>query len=225
MKTLFEFSFRFVISVAAFFLAAYPLILRRWHSMWGTTRDERQRVYPGDMLVALPRVQYTRAITIAATPAKIFPWLLQIGQGRGGFYSYELLENIVGSNIHNANGILPQYQNLKVGDIIRLIPRDVPSYRVGMILPDEALVLQTNNPANDNRTTGSWGFYLHESESGTTRLIIRSRLDYEPTVMNFIIWRLITEPVHFLMEEKMLRGIKERVEGTNMPVTLTAKPT
>jgi hypothetical protein len=135
---------------------------------------------------------------------------LQIGQGRGGFYSYEWLKNLFGTDIHNANSIVPDYQNLKVGDVIRLTPKPFPSYTVEGILPDEALVLRTNT-GEDDRTQGTQVFCLDESENGT-RLIIRSRLAYEETWQNFVMWRLIIEPIHFIMEEWMLRGIKARAE-------------
>lgn len=193
------------------FLALYPLLLRRIHSIWGAELDEVARPLAGDNLVPKPTLSYTRAISIDAPAKEIFPWLLQIGQGRGGFYSYEWLENLFKNDIHNANAIIPEFQNLKVGDIIRLTPQPVPSYRVEGILPDEALVLRVNVDESDS-TQGTWVFCLDENQFGT-RLIIRSRLAYEDNWKNFVLWRLIVEPIHFIMEERMLRGIKQRAEG------------
>jgi hypothetical protein len=192
------------------FLALYPLVLRRIHSIWGAELDEVARPLAGDNLVPKPMLSYTRAITIHAPAKEIFPWLLQIGQGRGGFYSYEWLENLFKIDIHNANQIIPELQNLKVGDVIRMTPEPVPSYVVDGILPDEALVLRFNTQDSDT-TQGSWVFCLEEKPLAS-RLIIRSRLSYEDNWQNFILWRLIVEPIHFIMEERMLRGIKERAE-------------
>lgn len=193
------------------FLALYPLFLRRIHSIWGAKLDEVSRPLAGDELVPKPTLSYTRAITIHARAKEIFPWLLQIGQGRGGFYSYEWLENLFRTDIHNANAIISELQNLQVGDAIRLTPEPVPSYRVAQIIPNEALVLRVNTQ-DSNTTQGTWVFCLDETEHGT-RLIIRSRLAYEENWQNFVLWRLIVEPIHFVMEERMLRGIKERAEG------------
>src|SRR5512136_466510 len=91
-------------------------VLRRGRIRWGATGDEVRQALPGDELVLHPKWSYTNAITVRATAAEVWPWLAQMGQGRGGFYSYEFLENLVGCGIHNADRILPEFQNLQVGD-------------------------------------------------------------------------------------------------------------
>ena len=95
-----------------------PLVLRRLRR-WGATTAELQRPLPGDDLVPHSRAGYTQAITIRAPVAAVWPWLVQIGQGRGGFYSYEGLENLVGCDIHNAERVLPEFQILASGDLLR----------------------------------------------------------------------------------------------------------
>jgi hypothetical protein len=189
---------------------AYWLGLRPWHIRWGATDDEIARPLPGDEIVPRPRKWSTRAITIAAPAEAIWPWIAQIGQGRGGLYSYDWLENLVGCDIHSADRVIPELQYLEVGDVVRLGPEGYPAYHVVAIEPDRVLVLGGNDP---DMGMHSWAFVLESIDEQTARLIVRSRDDYPPTLANVIIWRLITEPVHFVMERKMLLGIKQRAEA------------
>jgi hypothetical protein len=128
-----------------------------------------------------------------------------MGQNRGGFYSYAWLENLVGCHMRNANQIVQEWQRLEVGDSVRLHPK-APPLKVLMLEPGRLIVLEK-----------TWAFYLRPIDEHTTRLIIRGRGDYNPAVknsiFNFLIWRVIFEPAHFIMERKMLLGIKRRAEG------------
>src|SRR5687767_14759302 len=124
--------------------AAYFGVLRPWFLRWGATGAEITATLPGDDIVPTPRCRSTRAIDIAATPEDVWPWLAQMGQGRGGLYSYERLENLVGCDIHNADEVIPELQNIAIGDRIRLIPEtdDVDlSFEVAVADPGVALVL------------------------------------------------------------------------------------
>jgi hypothetical protein len=198
----------------------YWLGLRPWHIRWGTTDAEVMRPLPGDEIVPYPRKLSTRAVTIRASAAAIWPWLAQIGQGRGGLYSYDWLENLAGCDIHTADRVVPELQDLRAGDIVRLGPEGYPAYPVAAVEPGCALVLGGTTPATGAH---SWVFFLEPLDEQTTRLIVRSRDDYPPTLANFLIWRVITEPLHFLMERKMLLGIKQRAEtAVAQPVTYTA---
>ncbi|MDR1151534.1 MAG: hypothetical protein LBK72_03485, partial [Bifidobacteriaceae bacterium] len=96
----------------------------RWHRSWGATASERTRDLPGDDLIPFPRLQATRAIGISASPADVWPWLVQLGQDRGGFYSYDVLENVMGLDIHSADAIHPEWQGLAPGDTVLLAPPD-----------------------------------------------------------------------------------------------------
>jgi hypothetical protein len=190
---------------------AYWLLGRPWHIRWGATEAEIDQPLPGDEIVKHPRNWSTRAITIHAPAAVVWPWLLQIGQGRGGLYSYDWLENLAGCDIHTADRIIPEFQQLQVGDKVRLGPDGYPFFAVAAIEPGRALVLGGNpDPRAGNH---SWVFFLDPIDETTTRLIVRSRGDYPPTVGNFVIWRVITEPLQFVMERKMLLGIKQRADG------------
>ncbi len=169
-----------------------------------------QQSLPSDVLVLRPRQTATRAITIDAPAAAVWPWLVQIGQGRGGFYSYDWLENLAGCDIHSADRVIPALQDLREGDTVRLGPEGYPAYRVAAVESGRALVLGGNASEIEAH---SWAFVLEPIDEQTTRLLVRSRDDYAPTPANFLIWRVITEPLHFVMERKMMLGIKQRAEA------------
>ena len=169
---------------------------------------------PGDELVPQPRLENTRAITIHAPASAIWPWLVQMGQGRGGLYSYQRLENLIGCDIHNADRIMPEHQNLQVGDKVRLTPQDNPALDVAAIVPDSALILCGVIPSSQGKPTiWIWIFYLNPIDEDTTRLILRSRLDYASGFGNTLMWRVFTDPIAFNMERKMLQGIKARADA------------
>ena len=202
--------------------ASYLLIVRPWMLSWGTTRDEVDRLLPGDELIPGPKICATHAVTVQAPPAAIWPWLAQLGQGRGGFYSYDWIENMMGLDIHTANRILVEHQEIKAGDKIALAPEGF-SIPVAIVEPSRTLVLHgdTRNPADEETPpmkpgdylAMTWGFYLLEREDGTTRFIERSKIDWNPTLANSIFYRLFLEPGAFLMERKMMLGIKQRAEA------------
>jgi hypothetical protein len=201
-------------AIGAAATAAYLWLFRPWHLRWGATTAETKRALPGDELVSNPKQISTRAITIEASIDEVWSWLVQIGQGRGGFYSYDTLENLIGCDIHNADRILPEFQQLAVGDKVRLGKEGYPFYTVTGVEPKKYLLLRGGDPEEEAPSIKDfWLFYLDEIDAQTTRLIARNRRDYTPSVANFIIWQVITEPLHFLMEQKMLRGIKQRAEA------------
>lgn len=98
-------------ALIAFHILLSPLF-RRWRVKWRASEDEIRRAFRGDKLIPNPKWSYTPAGAIKAPINKVWPWIVQIGQGRGGFYSYELLENIIGCNIHNMDRIIPEFQKL-----------------------------------------------------------------------------------------------------------------
>ncbi len=188
-------------------------LLRSWYSNWGTTQEEGKMPLPGDDLVPEPVLVANRAITIAAPAAAVWPWLVQLGQGRGGFYSYQRLENLAGCRIRNAHQILPELQNLAVGDLVRLGPEGYPAFQVAAIHPGVSMILRGDLPSPQGKpTTWIWIFYLYPVDDQTTRLILRTRLEYERNFGNTMMWRAFTDPISFNMERKMLLGIKARAE-------------
>ena len=118
-------------------------------------------------------------------------------------------ENLAKCDMHNADRIMPEHQNLKVGDKVRLSQgENVPYFLVTSIEPGQAIILGGDDPPT------TWAFILEPIDEKSTRLIIRYRQDFEPTTANIIGWRVFTEPIHFNMERKMLQGIKLRAEAT-----------
>jgi hypothetical protein len=211
-----------IATAAAAAVASYILFVRPWHLRWGTDPGEDELPLPGDELVPEPKLKATHAVTIQASPEKVWPWLVQMGQGRAGFYSYEFVENrMLGLNIENVNRVLPEYQGLKVGDLIPMSP-DGFGFPVAILEPNHAMVL-----FGDTRIPGegppiplkpgeflavSWGLYLFPTQDGGTRLVDRMRFDYTPNTPNKMMYWFM-EPGFFLMERKMLLGIKQRVEA------------
>lgn len=190
-------------------------ILRPWYSKWGAADAELKMSLPGDELSPDPRLESTRAVTIQARPDVIWPWLVQLGQGRGGFYSYVRLENLVSCDIHNADRIIPEHQALKVGDQVRIGPEGYPAFDVAAIEPVSTLILRGDIPPGAETKTGIWiwVFFLEPIDKKTTRLIIRTRLNYESNLGNTLMWRVFIDPISFNMERKMLQGIKARAEA------------
>ena len=220
---------RLVLGAAATY-GVYDYLIRPWHLKWGATGMEARQPLPGDELIRRPRLVATRAITINAAPADVWPWLAQLGQGRGGFYSYEWLENLIGAEIRNAGAIIPELQGIEAGEIIRLSPerpageKQSPRMMVDRVEPGRALVLRArinttnweliddSSPAPGNYADISWSLFLEPRDEQGTRLIVRTRMDWNSGIRSFVLWRLLTEPAHFVMERGMLLGVKKRAE-------------
>jgi hypothetical protein len=196
-------------SQIAFQLALGPL-LHCWRTRLGTTPDERRRTLPGDELLPNPDWSYNHAITIDAPRAAVWPWLLQLGQGRGGFYSYEGLENLVGCDIHNVTEIRPELQQLRIGDVIRT-HRSGYGPRVTILQPERALVL--GGPADANGSQATWGFHLLDAGKGRTRLLERGHSRMGKGLLAKGFGPYVLDPIGFVMSKKMLRTIKQLVEA------------
>jgi hypothetical protein len=198
-------------SLAASAVAAYVLAGRRWQLRWGASSREVDARLPGDDLVENPHLVATRAITIRARPVDVWPWVVQLGQNRGGFYSYDVLENLVGCRIHSADRIVPAWQDVTVGDPVHLAPE--VALTAAIVDPPHAFVLSGGVPMGETAPPYdfSWSFVL-EGRNSATRLIVRERYGYTRW------WTpLLVEPVEavsFLMHQKMLRGIRDRAEPT-----------
>ncbi len=167
-----------VITCSAAGLAAYWFLIRPWHRKWGATVQEAAGLLPGDDLVSQALWRTTHAITIRAPIETVWSWVVQIGQGRGGFYSYDWLGNLFGINTCNTDSILPEYQHLQVGDI-------VPFWKgvgvtVRQLSPPGLLVLAGSLNGNQAPDGGSWVFELRELKPGSTRLVVRTRSVYGP---------------------------------------------
>lgn len=199
--------------LAAAGAAAYVVAVRPWHLRFGAVPAEVAGVLPGDDLVPDADLVATRAVGIAAPPAVVWPWLVQLGQGRGGFYTYDRLENLVARcDIHSADEIVADWQATAVGDEVRLHPE--VALQVAVVEPERALVLEGGVPMGDAAPPYdfSWAFVLQPAPDGSTRLVVRERYGYTQPWS----WVLVeaVEAVSFFMTQKMLRGIRARVERT-----------
>lgn len=195
---------RYALPFVLLLVAVYLMGIHPWMTNWGSTATERQMALPGDDLNPGRTGQSTQAITINAPSDVVWPWLVQVGQDRAGFYSYTWLENLIGVDIHNANEIRPEWQHLAVGDGWRMVP---PDYLWGLgkdavtpVLisePGHALVLEM------------WGAWvIVPIDEHTSRLIVRGQSGPASLVT-----KMLWDPVVFTMERRMLLGIKARAEG------------
>ncbi len=205
---------------AALVLPFYYAV-RPWHLQWGATDVEVQRPLPGDEIVANARTHdaTTRAITIDAPPDRVWPWLAQIGQDRGGFYSFELLEDLVGCEMENADRVHSEFQKWEVGDKLWMYPPE-KAHGIGHALllhlePGRALgfaTRQIGTPATAPYD-GSWSFVVEPLDARRSRLLIRGRAAGPRGYVAAGFDHFLYEPIHFVMERKMLHGIKVRAEG------------
>ena len=204
-------------AAACYVLAVRPRLLR-----WGASTQEAAGPLPGDELVHTPRMQSTRAVTIHAPAASVWPWLVQLGAGRGGMYSYDVLENAAGLGMRSADRILPEHQRLDVGDLIPLGPdAGIPVRRLetgsvlglgGTMDPRTGKITSPSLAPAGPRLELGWTFVLQPVGQSTTRLLSRTRYDYSPLAMGLIL-RPVLEPLQFLMERRMLLGLKSRAEA------------
>jgi hypothetical protein len=171
---------------------------------WGATDEEAARTLPGDELLEDAAVVSTRAITIDAPPSAVWPWLVQMGSGRGGAYTYDWIENLFGLEMRSADAIHPEWQNLAVGDVIPG-KASLPGMRVEVLDPERALASRSEDG------TWVWAFVL-DNLDGRTRLLSRNRIAMPEPSLGDRIGMAVMEPGSLVMERKMLRGIKERAE-------------
>jgi hypothetical protein len=189
---------------------SYPRLLRGQCLTWGARPDEVARELPGDDLLANPDIIATRAVTIDAPPGAVWPWLVQMGSGRGGAYTYDWIENLFGLGMHSADEILPQFQDVKAGDEFQLGPGR-PKLRVEVFEPERALTFRFEDQ------TWVWTFALFP-EGGATRLVSRNRIATpHAAALTRLVNLLVMEPGSLVMERKMLHGIKERAERLARP--------
>ena len=205
----------FLVILAA--IASYNFAVRPWFLNWGTTAQERTRALLGDDAWIGGVVTGTRAVSIDAPPEKVWPWFVQIGQDRAGFYSYTWLENLAFAGIHNTFEIRPDWQGREAKNIVRGVKpgymfgllKDKDGYtgwRVSFVAPGQSITLR------------NWAtFTLEPAGAGGTRLFIRSRGEPLPGVLGRLLGFWVADPVRFVMEKKMMTEIKRLAEGRPGP--------
>lgn len=200
-------------------VAWFFLVTRPWYQNWGSTSQEQLSVLPGDEIVPWAAGQETRAITIYAPAERVWPWLAQLGQDRGGFYSYDLIENLVGCDMPTEDRLRPEKQTWQVGDKLWMYP---PGKAGGMgfatlraFVPGYALGFGTRMYGTSlvEPENGSWAFLLERQGERRTRLLARGRGARGRSLLGLAFDRSIFEPLHFVMERRMMLGIKDLAEG------------
>jgi hypothetical protein len=199
---------------AADVLVALPRFLtaplyRHWHLRWGATDAEVAAAMPGDEIDPEPSFSATRAITIQAPPAKVWPWIVQIGTGRAGFYSYDLFDNAARPS---ADHILPQFQSIRVGDWVPMSSKvnQTTGFKVQAFQPNQWLLWA--------KPHSTWAWQLTPIDGGGTRLVTRLKENYDwrsPGLALFTV--ILFEVGDFPMMRKLLLGVKSRAEGTAEP--------
>ena len=198
------------------------LVASRRFRDWGATKGECAAYLPGDDFVADPADVTTQAVTIAAPADEVWRWLVQIGQDRGGMYSYDWVENLVGLNIHSTGEVRDEWQHLAVGDTVRLVPRGWLGMRDGLALPvarldpGRSIVLRQQPP--EMPWDAVWSFHIQPDGPRRCRLLSRSRAAHRCAISTLA--TSLMDPVVFLMTRRMLRGIRTRAEGA----ARTARP-
>lgn len=198
-------------------IAAYNFAVRPWFLHWGTTPDERTKPLLGDDAWIGGVVTGTRAITIQAPPDKVWPWIVQIGQERAGFYSYTWLENLTLADIHNTYELRPEWQERKAKDVVPSVRRGFlfgllkekegyTGWRVSFVEPGRSMTLR------------NWGtFALEPTADGGTRFYARSRAEQIPGVAGRLLGFWVLDAAHFIMEKRMMIEIARLAEGRPGP--------
>jgi hypothetical protein len=193
---------------------AGAMVLWPVYRVWGSASPEYALSLPGDAPDRNPALEVQRAVTVNAPPEAVWPWLLQLGQDRAGFYSYDWLERAFGVDIHNVPEIRPEWQQRHVGDFVRAtqptylggVFGDHLGWRISELAPERAMVLEY------------WGaFVLEPMADGNTRFIIRSTMSNETVPVWAATLNMMTFQLpHFIMERKMMLRIKELAEAASL---------
>ena len=207
-------------AVGAF--VVYAVVLRPRIEWLGTSDEERTATYPGDDLIPSGRRYGAMATTIAAPPERVWPWLVQMGCDRAGFYSFDRLDN---GGRPSADRIEPHWQNLREGDRIASAPDASRWFDVALLVPERALVLRASvtvpaarnfDPANGlprAYSDSTWGFFLQPTVGGHTRLVVTGKARGKPralvAVANWLFW----DPAHWVMQLKQFAGLRRRAES------------
>ncbi len=210
----------------------YVFVVLPWQLRRGATNANIQRSLPGDDLVPSSKSGYTQAITISAPKSEVWRWLVQIGYKRAGWYTYDFLHRLVGiagcvdDERRSAQRIIPELQDLEVGDVIEIAPG--MGYSVIGLEPEQALITQSimdtgkwksvsnEDPLPEKYLRSSWVWFLEEIDEKTTRLIVRVRSDHNPGLLSTLSTRIPNALGRLLMQPRTLRVLKQRAEMSVM---------
>jgi hypothetical protein len=191
---------KYTFVIYAFIALIYWIFIRSIHINWGATSAEIKMKLPGDELISSNRIVSTRAINIHAQKEKVWPWIAQTGQNRGGFNSYYWLENLFGAKMINADSAHPEWQNPQPGDTV-------------YYGKNEGYAMVSLAKLNEYYSLGGWTFYLQPLDANNTRLIVRyPSMEVKQSKFATLYYYGLFEPLHFIMESGMMIGIKQRAE-------------
>jgi len=193
-------------ALAAVAAVTYLRFIRPWQLRWGATDEEVVRAMPGDDVVKSPTFNATRGVTVQARPEEIWPWLLQIGVTRAGWYSYDLFDNL---GKPSAERIIPELQHVVVGDVIPMSPDGKQGLRVKDFQPNQWMLWW------DNKGDSTWYWGLYPQDDSQTRLITRVRMHYR-WLKPSILFSLLVEFTDIVMMRKCMLGIKQRAEQASI---------
>ncbi|MEU5878672.1 SRPBCC family protein [Spirillospora sp. NPDC047279] len=212
--------------VPALAAGGYVVLVRPRLLRWGATDEEAARVYPGDDLVSEATAQSTMAVTLPAPPERVWPWLVQMGHDRAGWYSWDRLDN---AGRPSAERIVPGWQDVKVGDRMITMPNGQSWFTVGMLDEPRTLILRADleipggKPFDPRKTypyaytEGIWAFHLEPLPEGRTRLVVRTRGRGKPRVLDRVVAVLAGEPAHFIMQLRQFQNLRRRLETDTDP--------
>jgi hypothetical protein len=193
-----------IVAAVAVVTVAFFGLYRPWHLKWGATPEELARSMPGDEIVRRPIFKATRVVTIDAQPADVWPWIVQIGFGRAGWYSIDLFDNL---GRHSSERIVPELQHIEVGDLVPLGPGEGSGMFVKEFVLNRSILWWSGK---EGQTTWAWGLY--PTPDGTTRLVTRVRAPFSWRQPISAVWLVLDEVADFPMMRKCLLGIKRRAE-------------
>jgi hypothetical protein len=214
---------------AAAGLAGYQFVLRPHYETWGATEAEVNALYPDDGVIPGGRQGATMATTIAAPPAAVWPWLVQMGVDRAGWYSWDRLDN---AGHRSAERIHPEWQQIAEGDRLASLPDGSRWFDVAVLEPERTLVLRASmslpgakpfDPGGErpcNYSDSTWSFHLRPTSDGGTRLITTSRVRSHPRRLTALVDWLVWNPAHWVMQIKQFRELRRRAEAAASSVVL-----
>lgn len=199
---------------ALFFSVARPLYMR-----WGATNAELAASFPGEELFPAAGARSVRGVTVDASADDVWPWVAQIGQDRGGFYSYDVLEDLVGGRMPRATRVMPEHQAWRPGDQLWMYPKEKIGGAGGARLvahePGHVLMFASRalGAGKDEPEAGVWGFVVQPVDAGHARLLAVSRAARATSPVAAGFGRAVFEPAHYVMERRMLLNLRTLAEG------------
>lgn len=209
---------RKILGLAALALGTYALFVRPRLLRWGATDEEVKAAFPGSELVPGGTRGATMAVTIDAPPGKVWPWLIQMGYGRAGWYSWDYLDNF---GRHSSETLHPEWQNVKIGDYLSgagVSELERKAWQVAALEPERFIALRSKIPHSES----IWAFSLKELDGGKTRLVVSGYWNMQPRWLQPFMEFALLEWTHWIMQTKQFEELKRRAERSPKPAAKLA---